>query len=198
VLHGLAVTLFVLTGFVAVFTYVTPMLQTVSGFSPGWVSMALIGYGLGTIAGNLLAGRVPPARIGRVLPVPAAVLALVLLVQGPLLRYRPAALGCLVLLGGAAFVVVPLVQTWLMERVGAQAAGLIASINISVAGLAGALGAALGGVVLSIGAGLAWISPVAAVPVLVATGLACTLPTGRRAASVEQEQGCQLLRSECS
>jgi len=64
---------------VAVFTYVAPMLQTVSGFSPGWVSGALVGYGLGTIAGNLLAGRIPPASITRLLPVPVGVLALVLL-----------------------------------------------------------------------------------------------------------------------
>ena len=79
VLTGLAVTLLALTGFVAVFTYVAPMLTTVSGFSPGWVSVALVGYGLGTVAGNVLAGRVPPAAIPRVLPVPLAVLALVLL-----------------------------------------------------------------------------------------------------------------------
>ena len=55
------------------------MLSTVAGFSPGWVSVALVGYGLGTVAGNVLAGRVPPAAIPRVLPVPLAVLALVLL-----------------------------------------------------------------------------------------------------------------------
>ena len=92
VLTGLAVTLLTLTGFVAVFTYVAPMLTTVSGFSPGWVSVALVGYGLGTVAGNVLAGRVPPAAIPRVLPVPLAVLALVLLAQGVLLRNQPAAL----------------------------------------------------------------------------------------------------------
>jgi predicted MFS family arabinose efflux permease len=34
VLTGLAITLLALTGFVAVFTYVAPMLTTLSGFSP--------------------------------------------------------------------------------------------------------------------------------------------------------------------
>jgi DHA1 family inner membrane transport protein len=160
---------------VAVFTYVAPMLRSVSGFSPGWVSMALVGYGLGTIAGNLLAGRVPPASIARLLPVPVGVLALVLLVQGVLLRYQPLALAGLVLLGGAAFVVVPLVQTWLMGRVGPQAAGLVASVNISVAGVAGALGAGLGGAVLSAGLDLVWLSPVAALPVVAAAVVAVGL-----------------------
>jgi DHA1 family inner membrane transport protein len=190
VLTGLAVTLLTLTGFVAVFTYVAPMLREVSGFSPGWVSVALVGYGLGTVAGNVVAGRVPPSAIGRVLPVPIAVVAAVLLGLGVLLRYRPAALVGLVLLGTAAFVVVPLVQTWLMGRVGAAAAGLIAAVNISVAGVAGALGAALGGLVLSAGLGLAAIGPVAAVPVLVAVlvalGLAARSPGPDGVEDVEQ------------
>src|SRR6185295_17891549 len=98
VLVGLLVTLLTLTGFVAVFTYVAPMLREVSGFSPGWVSVALVGYGLGTIAGNVLAGRVPPAAVPRVLPVPLTVLALVLLGQGVLLRNQAAALLGLVVL----------------------------------------------------------------------------------------------------
>lgn len=175
VLTGLAVTLLTLTGFVAVFTYVAPMLSTVSGLSPGWVSVALVGYGLGTVAGNVLAGRVPPPAILRVLPVPLAVLALVLLSQGVLLRDPPAALGGLVVLGAATFVVVPLLQTWLMTHVGQAAAGLIAAVNISVAGIAGALGAGLGGAVLAAGLGLAAIGPIAALPVLCATAVAVGL-----------------------
>ena len=70
--------------------------------------------------------------------------------------------------------IVPLVQTWLMGTAGPRSAGLVASVNISVAGLAGALGAGLGGAVLS-GPGLAWISPIAAVPVLAATAVALAL-----------------------
>lgn len=166
---GLLITVLVLTGFVAVFTYVVPVLQSVAGFTPGWVSVALLGYGLGTIAGNVVAGRVRASAIARVLPIAVGVVAAVLLAQGVLLRYQPSALLGLVLLGGATFVVVPLVQTWLMGQVGPEAAGLAASVNISAAGLAGALGAGLGAAVLSVGWGPAWISPVAAVPVLAAT-----------------------------
>jgi MFS transporter, DHA1 family, inner membrane transport protein len=178
VLTGLLVTLLALTGFVAVFTYVAPMLTTVSGFSPGWVSVALVGYGLGTVAGNVLAGRVPPAAILRVLPIPLAVLTLVLLTQGVLLRHQAAALVGLVLLGSATFVVVPLLQTWLMGQVGQAAAGLVAAVNISVAGIAGALGAGLGGAVLAAGLGLVVIGPIAALPVLIATVVALGLRRG--------------------
>jgi len=168
-LAALAVTLFALTGFVAAFTYVAPMLREVTGLSAGWVSVALVVYGVGTIAGNLLAGRVPPGRIARLLPAPLVLLTASLLAQAVLLHNAVTAVAGLFLLGTAAFVVVPLVQTWLMGRVGAAGAGLAAAVNISVAGLAGALGASLGGAVLSAGWGLAAIGPVAAVSALVAT-----------------------------
>jgi DHA1 family inner membrane transport protein len=168
VLTGLLVTLLTLAGFVAVFTYVAPMLREVTGLGAGWVSVALVGYGLGTVAGNVLAGRVPPAAIDRVLPLPVAAVAVVLAALGVLLPYPVPAVAALVLLGAATFVVVPLVQTRLMGRVGAGAAGLVAAVNISVAGVAGALGAALGGAVLATGHGLAVIGPVAAVPVAAA------------------------------
>lgn len=178
---GLLVTLLVLTGFVAVFTYVAPMLAGITGLSPGWVSVALVGYGLGTIAGNVLAGRVPTAAIGRFLPLPVGVVTVVLLALGALLRVAPLALAGLFLLGAATFMVVPLAQTWLMDRVGPAAAGMVASVNISVAGVAGALGAALGGAVLAVGLGLAWVAPVAAVPAFAATVAAFGVRIGHSA-----------------
>ncbi|GIJ78691.1 MFS transporter, DHA1 family, inner membrane transport protein [Micromonospora phaseoli] len=183
---GLGVTLLALTGFVAAFTYVAPMLRTVTGLSPGWVSVGLVGYGLGTIAGNLLAGRVRPEAITRRLPLAVGALTAILLVQPLLLPIAPLALAGLVLLGAAAFLVVPLVQTWLMGQVEASTTGLVAAVNISVAGAAGALGAALGGTVLAIGLSPAWIGPVAAVSVLAATIVATRLnrvSSSRRASS---------------
>jgi MFS transporter, DHA1 family, inner membrane transport protein len=174
VLRGLGVTLFTLTGFVMVFTYVAPVLREVTGLGPKLVAVALVLYGVGTIGGNLLAGKVAPESISRVLPVPVAALAATLLLQTVLWRGAVAALTGLVLLGVAAFAVVPLVQTWLMGRVGPEAAGLVAAVNISVAGVAGAIGAALGGVVVA-GPGLIWISPLAAAPVAVAALVASRL-----------------------
>ncbi|WP_341720969.1 MFS transporter [Micromonospora sp. FIMYZ51] len=189
IVAGLGVTLLTLTGFVAAFTYVAPMLRSVTGLSPGWVSIGLVGYGLGTIAGNLLAGRVRPGTITRRLPAALGALALILLAQPLLLPVAPLALVGLALLGAAAFLVVPLVQTWLMGQVDAATTGLVAAVNISVAGAAGALGAALGGAVLAVGLGPAWIGPVAAVSVLAATAVAAGLartatPTGRTPAAL--------------
>jgi len=115
-----------------------------------------------------------------VLPVAVGVLAIVLAAQVLSVRAAVTAVAGVFLLGGAAFLVVPLVQTWLMGEVGDAAAGLAASANISAAGVAGAVGAALGGAVIA-GPGAAWIGPVAALPVAAAAGVAALLgPVGGR------------------
>lgn len=175
VLRGLSVVLLAFTGFVAAFTYVAPALRMVTRLGATGVGLALVGYGLSTLAGNWLAGRVPPAAITRVLPVALAVLAGALAVQGFALRHPASALAALAALGISAFMVVPLAQTWLMGQAGEAAATLGAAVNISVAGLAAALGAALGGGVLSAGYGLGAIGPVAAVPAALAVAAALTL-----------------------
>jgi MFS transporter, DHA1 family, inner membrane transport protein len=174
-LLGLLTTGLTFTGFVAAFTYVAPMLRDVAGFSSGWVSAALVVYGLGTVAGNILAGRVPPRSIVRVLPVPLAALAAVLLMQGALLHHPATAVISLFLMGASAFAVAPLVQTWLMGQAGPAAAGLAAAMNISMSGLAAALGAGLGGAVISAGLGLDRVSPVAAIPPLAAVAVALAM-----------------------
>ena len=140
-------------------------------------------YGIGTVAGNLVAGRIKPDRITRVLPVPLAVLTITLATQGLALRTLPTALISVFALGASAFVVAPTVQTWLMGRVGAAGAGLIAASTSPSPGLAGALGAALGSAVLAHGGGLDMIGPAAAP--IVAVGLAVALVLGRTPAGME-------------
>ena len=175
VVFGLAVTGLALTGFVAAFTYVAPMLRDLAGLEDVGVSVALVVYGLGTIAGSVLASRVHPRRILDILPAPLAALAAVLLAQGALMHQAVTAVLSLLLMGASAFVVVPLVQTWLMGEVGPSAAGVAAAVNVSVAGLAAALGAGLGGAVIGTGLGLAWVSPVAGLLPLAAMGTALAL-----------------------
>jgi DHA1 family inner membrane transport protein len=151
------------------------MLRDIAGLSSGWISAALVIYGLGTITGNTLAGRVPPQAIARILPAPLAALAAVLLIQGVLMHHAATGIASLFLMGVSAFIVAPLVQTWLMNQAGPAIAGLAAAVNISVFGLAAALGAAAGGAVISAGLGLDRVSPLAAIPVLAAVAVALTI-----------------------
>lgn len=182
VLTGLAISGLTFTGFVAAFTYVSPTLSGVAGLSPTWVAVALVIYGIGTLAGNLLAGRVPPRSIVRVLPPTIGLLTATLGASVLLYRHPLTAVLTVGLLGASAFVVAPLGQTWLMAEVGPAGAALVAAANISLAGLAAALGASIGGAVISAGWGLAVIGPVAAVPTLAAALLAVGLRTRTRQA----------------
>jgi DHA1 family inner membrane transport protein len=185
VLLGLLTTMLALTGFVAAFTYVAPTLREVAGLPDVGVTLALLVYGAGTIAGTALAGRIQPAQIARVLPLPLASLAVVLVTQGLLMQQPATAAVSLFLMGGSAFVVVPLLQTWLMGEVGPAAAGIAAAMNISVAGLAAAVGASLGAAVIATGLGLAWIGPVASALPLAAMVTALAI---RRAARHHRQQ----------
>ncbi|CDH26519.1 MFS transporter [Xenorhabdus bovienii] len=56
VLVGLLVTFFLVAGHFMAYTYVRPLLQTVSKFDNSWISPLLFAYGLAGIAGNFLAG----------------------------------------------------------------------------------------------------------------------------------------------
>ncbi|MFI9006349.1 MFS transporter [Actinosynnema sp. NPDC053489] len=179
VLLGLATTVLSFTGLITAFTYVAPALREVSGFEPGWVTGVLLVYGLGTLVGSTLAGRVPPDRIARVLPVPLVVLAAALLAQGFLLGSKAGAVVGLFALGASAFTAGPLVHTYLMGQAG-SASGLVASVNISAFNVAAALGPLLGGAVLTGGLGLRWVGTVGGLSTVLGVGVA--LAVGRATA----------------
>jgi DHA1 family inner membrane transport protein len=192
VVLGLLVTLLTFTAFTAVFTYVAPMLSDVTGLSPHWVSIALLIYGVGTLVGNAVAGRAPAATIGRIVPVPVALLVLLLLLQGIALHSGVLAIVNLFALGAVGLAFAPLIQTYLMSQVEPAAGGLAASVNISAAGVAGALGALLGGGVIASGLGLDRIGPAAAVPAFAALVIAVTIRAGARSEADPQPAPARL------
>jgi predicted MFS family arabinose efflux permease len=55
-LAGLALTLLLVAGHFMAFTFVRPLLLSVSGFDVQWISVLLFGYGIAGIIGNFLAG----------------------------------------------------------------------------------------------------------------------------------------------
>lgn len=176
VLLGLATTVLSFTGLITAFTYVAPALREVTGFEPGWVTGVLLVYGVGTLVGSTLAGRVPVHGIARVLPIPLGVLGVMLLAHGPMLGSEVGAVVSVFVLGASAFTAGPLVHTYLMGQAGA-AAGLVASVNISAFNVAAALGPVLGGAVLTGGLGLQWVGTVGGVSTVL--GLAVALVLGK-------------------
>lgn len=61
-LAGLLLTLLLVAGHFSAFTFVRPLLLTVSGFEPQWIGALLFGYGIAGMGGNFLAGLLAARR----------------------------------------------------------------------------------------------------------------------------------------
>jgi DHA1 family inner membrane transport protein len=172
VLLGLLMTVFGYAGVFVVFTYIQPILTSISGFPEAAVSPILLVFGVGLGLGNLLGGRLAdrglvPAVLGTL-----AVLALVLAAMPLALPYQTAAVIFVGLLGGAAFATVAPLQLRVLEQAGNAGQTLASSLNIAAFNLGNALGAWLGGVTIDHGPGLGSISLVASAVTVLGLGVA--------------------------
>ena len=162
----------------ATFSYISPTMTELGGFSSGTIPLVLALYGVGMTAGAMVAG--PASRIGLLRGITVALG----LIAGMLVLFGPAvaaaqwlALVFVFLLGFLPSVLVPMLQTRLMD-VAHEGQSLAAALNHSTLNLANALGAWLGSVVLASGLGYEWPSRVGAglavlgVGIAVASGLA--------------------------
>lgn len=169
-------------GMFATFSYIAPTLTKLTGVHDGVVPLFLVCYGVGMTSGAFASGRV--ARIGllRGIFVALILITLLLLAFGPMLQTVPGAVAGVFLLGFVGTLLVPMLQTRLMD-VAHEGQALAAALNHSTLNLANALGAWLGGVVLSQGLGYEWPSRVGAflaVGGIVITAVSAVL--GRRTA----------------
>ncbi|GAB3121773.1 MFS transporter [Novispirillum itersonii] len=170
------------------YTYVAPLLQTLTQASGLFVTVALVLIGLGFTVGNGVGGRVADWSLDGATALFLGALALIMLAM-PLVIGNPAgAAGVLLLWGAAAFAIVPPVQMRVMQ-VAADAPGLASSINIGAFNLGNAIGAAVGGAVISAGLGYAAV-PVAG-GLLAASGLGLVWLGRRQGRAVPELTPCK-------
>ncbi len=143
----------------ALYTYVAPILETLTGASDSFVTLALVLIGLGFTLGNWLGGKVADWSLDGATAIFLAALSVIMLVSPLLLGSPVGAAVTLLVWGAAAFAIVPPVQMRVMQAA-AEAPGLASSINIGAFNLGNAIGAALGGAVIGAGLGYA-VVPVA-------------------------------------
>jgi DHA1 family inner membrane transport protein len=152
----------------AVFTYITPMLETISGFAEHSVTWILVLFGCGVTIGNLLGGKLADWRLKPYLLTTFAVLTVILALLSAAMTYPALAVAAVFLWGVAAFGIMPGIQIRIFKL--ADEAPLLAATSIhSVLNLGNAAGAYLGGMVItysglhavpwlgSVLAALAWI-----------------------------------------
>jgi predicted MFS family arabinose efflux permease len=141
---GLVATLLIVAGHFMAFTFVRPLLQSVSGIGPEWLSLVLLMYGIAGIAGNFLAGAVASRQVGW------ALVAIALSVSTSILSFNiigSSEFGgtAMVVLWGLAYGGVSVgLQTW-MIRAAPDAVEVATSLFVAAFNVAIASGAYVGG-----------------------------------------------------
>ncbi|BCI66602.1 MFS transporter [Acetobacter aceti] len=157
VLMALGLTVIAAGAMFELYTYIVPMLETVTHAGPTLVTTALMLIGVGFSIGNIVGGKAADISLTKTLLIFFPILGLIMLVF-PIAAQTPAgALIGVFLWGIACFSLTPALQMRTMQAAH-EAPGLASSMNIGAFNLGNALGAALGGSVLSLGLGYFMVS----------------------------------------
>jgi DHA1 family inner membrane transport protein len=163
-------------GMFATYSYITPTMMTLAGFSETAVTAVLAVYGLGMTLGVVLGGRLADRALMPGLYGAIVLMAIVLFSFGYAVHTKPGAVIAVFMLGITGSLLVPMLQTRLMD-VARDGQSLAAALNHSTLNLSNALGAWLGGVVLDAGLGYEWPSRIGSF--LAVAGLVLALISGR-------------------
>ena len=159
-------------GVFTVFTYITPILEQVTGLSPHAVSAVLLLFGVGLTLGNTVGGKLADRALMPTLIGVLAVLALVMALFSVTSHSAIPAVVTIFVWGIAGFATVPPLQMRMVEKA-KDAPNLASSLNIGAFNLGNAGGATLGGVIIDHGLNFAWVSIAGAL--VAAAGLAAAL-----------------------
>ena len=168
------------------FTYIVPILEEVSGFSPRAVTVILFVIGVGLTVGINIGGKLADRGLMRALIGMLVALAALSAIFALASHDKVAAVVVIFLWGMAAFATIPPLQTRVLDSA-REAPNIASALNVGAFNLGNAGGAFLGGLVIDWGLGLAAV-PLAAALVALAGLAAATLGAGldrRRAPCVQ-------------
>ena len=150
VLFAMLISVLASASLFSVFTYITPMLQEITGISPRQVTYVLLLFGVGLTIGNYIGGRLGDWRL-----MPAIIIAFVLLIvilamfTATLTEVIPAVI-TVVLWGVMAFVLVSPLQMRVVNEA-SEAPNLASTLNQGAFNLGNAGGAWFGGLAITHG-----------------------------------------------
>lgn len=172
------------------YSYITPMLTDIAGFSPTEVTGLLALFGIGMTVGNLLGARLADTATMPTVYGGLGAEAVLALLFVPALQNQVTTILVLFALAVTTFTVVPALQLRIIAGAG-DAPNLASGANQAAFNVANALGAALGGSAIAAGFGLASPNVVAAGLALAGLGIAVVAGGAdrreRRAARAEAE-----------
>lgn len=171
ILIGFSLTLFSFAALFGTFTYLSPILADISGFTENQITLILLLYGVAVAFGNLLGGKFSNTNPAKTLAVLFSILLLTFGLMFLGLPYKIPALVLVAVMGVAGFACVPGMQLYIIQLSEKYLAGTedVASVlNISAFNIGIALGSSLGGILISSTLGLLSISLMSAVFSLIA------------------------------
>ncbi|MGN4425908.1 MFS transporter [Bacillus cereus group sp. MYBK30-1] len=165
---ALLMTIFGFGGVFTAFTYISPILVDITGFSPKSVSYILVLFGIGITIGNIYGGKLADRKLLSSLIGILLMLSIVLALFSITDQYKILTLFTVFIFGIAAFGTVPGLQLHMLNTA-KEAPTLASTLNIAAFNLGNALGAYIGGVVidLKIGGGLPAVPVVASLVTVV-------------------------------
>jgi len=166
-------------GVFVVFTYIAPILEQVSGFSPHGVTLVLVLFGVGLTVGNTMGGKLADRALMPSLMGILVALIVVMAVFARTSHSQVAAAVTIFVWGVAAFATVPPLQMRVVEKARA-APNLASTLNVGAFNLGNAGGAWLGGLAIDHGLALdmlPWIAAAVTVTALAVTWLAARMDT---------------------
>ncbi len=167
---ALAMTILGFGGVFVVFTYIAPILEQVSGFSPKSVTLILVLFGIGLTIGNTLGGKLADRALMPALMAILVALVLVMAVFSHTSHLPVAAVVTVFIWGIPVFATIPPLQMRVVAKA-AAAPNLATTLNIGAFNLGNAGGAWLGGAVIERGLGLDALPWAAAAVTVAALGV---------------------------
>ena len=176
-------------GVFVVFTYIAPILEQVSGFSPRGVTLILVLFGVGLTIGNTVGGKLADRALMPSLMGIIVALAVVMALFARTSHSQVAAALTVFVWGIAAFATVPPLQMRVVEKA-AKAPNLASTWNIGAFNVGNAGGAWLGGLVIDHGYSLdtlPWVAAAVSVAALLLTWFASRMDTPLGRASAQRD-----------
>ncbi|MFD0049676.1 MFS transporter [Actinomycetes bacterium NPDC127524] len=180
VTNGRLLLLFIITalgygGTFVVFTYLSPLLQNITGFKQGTVAGILLVYGIAIAIGNMVGGKLSNHKPIKALFYMFLIQAAVLFILAFTAPFKIAGLITIIVMGLFAFMNVPGLQVYavmLAERFVPGAVDVASAINIAAFNAGIAIGSYLGGIITdSIGLiHTSWIGGLMVVAAVMLTG----------------------------
>ncbi|WP_204745217.1 MFS transporter [Glycomyces paridis] len=163
-------------GMFAAYTYLTPILEEVTGLNAVAIAITLAVFGIGLTAGNVLGGQIADRAPIQGLFAAFTLIAAVLLMMFFSMSNPVLAIGGVFLMATSSSLVGPIMQRLLLDGAH-EAPSLASSLHHAAFNLANANGAWLGGLALSLGMSLT--APILVGVFLALAGLGLSVPLAR-------------------